>query len=195
VELRRKFCRIEIYAHISLRVSVDDEEPAHIVNTTIGPAAFVGAIANETIWPRPLHMLDCAPRLHGHDGAQTAVACGRGAVADREVAASVVAVQEYGDVVDRARAIVRIRRQAQLAVGGEVERHLESIYISDQSTALFPLRRWSTPPPSGVPGCGASSIAKPGVKIWPLDTVKFWAAAQAASSNAAITVALTSIVE
>lgn len=28
------------------------------------------------------------------------------------------------------------------------------------------------PPPSGVPGCGASSIAKPGVKICPLETVK-----------------------
>jgi hypothetical protein len=31
------------------------------------------------------------------------------------------------------------------------------------------------PPPSGVPGWGAFTTAKPGVKIWPLDVVKDWA--------------------
>ena len=32
------------------------------------------------------------------------------------------------------------------------------------------------PPPSGVFGCGNSTIARPGVKIWPLIAVKlvFW---------------------
>lgn len=39
-------------------------------------------------------------------------------------------------------------------------------------------------PPSGVPGCGESRMAKPGVKIWPLDIVKFcWATAQQNSSG------------
>ncbi len=40
-----------------------------------------------------------------------------------------------------------------------------------------------TPPPRGVPGCGASRIAKPGVKIWPPEITKSAAKAEATHSG------------
>lgn len=43
----------------------------------------------------------------------------------------------------------------------------------------------NSPPPSGVFGCGASTIASPGVNICPLMIVKFWARAVAATMSAA----------
>lgn len=39
------------------------------------------------------------------------------------------------------------------------------------------------PPPNGVPGCGASRIAKPGVKTCPLEVTKLAAKADANSSG------------
>ena len=52
--------------------------------------------------------------------------------------------------------------------------HLCSLPATGLRTTTAPAH---IPPPKGVPGWGAFTTAKPGVKIWPLETVKDWAAA------------------
>lgn len=47
-------------------------------------------------------------------------------------------------------------------------------------------RNVNLPPPRGVFGWGASSTTKPGVKIWPLEIVKFSPSARPARSSTAV---------
>jgi hypothetical protein len=56
--------------------------------------------------------------------------------------------------------------------------------------ALENWNRLYAPPPSGVFGWGASMIARPGVKIWPLMMVKFMALAGNIREHNKITIML-----
>lgn len=75
----------------------------------------------------PLDVLHGAAGLRLHDVPEGRAATSCCAVRDGEVAAGVVAVHEYGDVVDLAGAVGAVGRQHELAVGRDVECYLDSI--------------------------------------------------------------------
>lgn len=72
-------------------------------------------------------MLDSAAGLLLHYVAQAGIILASGAVGHGEVAPRVVAVQEDGDVVDLAGAVVVERRERELAVGRHVQRDVQRL--------------------------------------------------------------------
>ena len=135
----------------------------------------------------PLDVLDGAAGLRRHDVAEDRAVERRRAVGDGKVAPRLVAVEEQGDVEDLAGAVGAVRRQLQFAVGRNVERYFDGVLCCPggvspsrpRGTHVGRRKEVNTgtpcshlPPPRGVPGCGASSTANPGVKICPLDSVK-----------------------
>ena len=159
---------------------------AYVVNTTVAVGGGGLSVTHQAVRPYPIDMLHRAPRLREHDVAKTGIVGGGGAVGDGEVLARGVAGEEDGDVVDLARAVGGIRRQRQLSVGRHVERDLDGLcdrgnngLVSVVQPRLGGKRERGRPtggyepPPSGVPGWGLSTMAKPGVNIWPPASVKF----------------------
>lgn len=85
------------------------------------------SVANETVGPHPVHVLDRTPVFLRHDLANTrSVLVGR-AIAYGQVAPGDVAGEEHRDVEDLALTVSRERRQRQLAVGRDINGHLERV--------------------------------------------------------------------
>ena len=74
-------------------------------------------------------MLHGATLLGEHDITESGIVGRRSTVGNGEVAPSVVAVKEDVDVVDLAGGVFLIGRQRKLAIGGDIERNLNSVYI------------------------------------------------------------------
>lgn len=72
-------------------------------------------------------MLDGAAGLGRHDVAEAGIVRGRGPVGDGEVPPGLVAVEEDGDVVDLAGAVLAVRGQAQLAVRRNIKGDLDGV--------------------------------------------------------------------
>jgi hypothetical protein len=100
-------------------IKVGAREGHYIVHSAISlPQSLLrAAVADKAVGPDPLDVLHGAARLLEHDVAQAGVVGRGGAVADGEVAACDVAVEEDVDVVDHGRAFVVVGRELEAAIG------------------------------------------------------------------------------
>ena len=140
------------------------EGESYVVDAPVGlaDAVALAAVADQAVGPHPLDVLHGAAGLREHDVAQAGIVGRGGAVGDGEVAPRVVAGQEDGDVVDLGGAALGVGREGEAAVGGDVEGDFDEVWrvlggVCDREGVR------DRPPPRGVPGCGASTITRPGV--------------------------------
>lgn len=91
------------------------------------PAVLGLSVADKTGWPYPVHVLDRAARLLGHDHAIAVGRCGGegSAICDGEVEAGGVGCQEDVDGVELAGRVVLVWWKAELAVARDVKGDLE----------------------------------------------------------------------
>jgi hypothetical protein len=115
-------------------------------------------------------MLDSTSRLLKHDISYALIFWPCRAIRDGQVLPRVVAEEEYCNVEDLRGGIVLIWRQTQVPIATDIECYLKEVYAI--SVGSIRIGEEYIPPPSGVKGCGASTIANPGVYIWPLMIVK-----------------------
>lgn len=127
------------------------------------------AIANEALGPHPVDVLHRGRGFqvqHGPDIAG-AVILRLGAIGDGEVVRQGFGGQKQGDVVEECWRVggLRGRRPWELAIARDIDRDLKVFWASMLVSLISPsmIGAVDLPPPSGVFGCGASMMARPGV--------------------------------
>lgn len=99
---------------------------AHVVNTAITVSSRI-SIANKTVRPHPVNVLDRTAWFLGHDLPKTCVISGRRPIGNGQVATCHVTVEEHLDTEDLVVVTFVMRRQRQLAVGGHIYSDVQRI--------------------------------------------------------------------